>query len=80
MILNACHFSNWDMPGKGVPCIRAAAGRLILSNCEFMQKDKKSVILEKNFVAGTITGCQFRNGSITNSSKGRLELFANIYE
>jgi hypothetical protein len=73
VIVNACHFSDWDIPNKGVPCIRATNGRLILSNCDFMQ-DKKTVLLEDKFISGTITGCLFRNdSSVENNSKGKLE-------
>jgi hypothetical protein len=79
VILNACHFSDWDIPKKGVPCIRAANGRLILSNCEFMS-NKKTVLLEDKFISGTITGCLFRNKTIENSSKGKVEMAANIFE
>jgi hypothetical protein len=80
VILNACHFYNWDMPNKGASCIRAANGRLILSNCEFMNDKKKTVLLEDKFISGTITGCLFRNKTIENSSKGKVEMAANIFE
>jgi hypothetical protein len=68
------------MPNKGVPCIRAANGRLILSNCEFMNNKKKTVLLEDKFISGTITGNLFRNNTIVNSSKGKVEMAANIFE
>ena len=79
VILNGCHFYDWDIPKKGVPCIRATNGRLILGNCEFMA-NKKTVLLEDKFISGTITGCLFRNNTIVNNSKGKLEMAANIFE
>lgn len=80
VILNACHFYDWDIPRQGAPCIRATNGRLVLSNSDFMQRDKRTVLLEDRFMAGTITGCLFRNNTITNTSQGELELSANTYE
>ncbi len=87
VILNGCHFSDWDIPGKGVPCIRATNGRLILSQCEFSRPrtglivpSKNAVLLEKDFIAGTVTGCLFHNDSISNTSAGKLEEFANVFE
>lgn len=80
VIVNACHFYDWDIPNKGAPCIRAANGRLILSNCEFMNDKKKTVLMEDKFISGTITGCLFRNKTIVNHSKGKVEMSANIFE
>jgi len=87
LMLNNCHFSDWDIPGKGAPCIRIGNGRLILSQCEFARPAtggivgrKTAVSLEDGFLAGTVTGCLFHNDSITNSSQGKLELFANVFE
>lgn len=79
LMLTSCQFTDWDIAEKGEPCIRATNGRLILNGCDFMKK-KNTVLFEKDFIAGTITGCQFRNSSITNRSNGKLELSANIYE
>ena len=60
LVLTACHFNNWDHAGKGDPCIRAAAGRLIVNGCEFMAGGKRAIILEKGLMAATIFGCAFR--------------------
>ncbi|MBM4153255.1 MAG: hypothetical protein FJ220_07020 [Kiritimatiellaceae bacterium] len=79
LILNACQFTDWDIAEKGDPCIRSSNGRLIMTGCDFMRK-KNTMLFEKDFKAGTITGCQFRNHSISNQSKGTLELSANIFE
>jgi hypothetical protein len=80
LILNACHFYDWDIPRKGAPCIRATNGRLTMNGCDFMQRGKRTVQLEDKFIAGSITGCLFRDNTITNLSGGTLELFANTYE
>ena len=79
VILTACQFTDWDIAKKGVPCIRATNGRLILGNCDFM-KNKNAVLLEDKFISGTITGCIFRNDTVVNNSKGKLEMAANIFE
>ena len=87
MILNACHFSDWDLPGKGAPCVRATNGRLILSQCDFSRPrtgliaaQKNAVSLEPGFIAGTVTGCLFHHDLISNTSAGTLELVANVFE
>ena len=59
-MLTACHFTGWDQPGKGDPCIRAAGGRLMVNGCEFMDEGKHAIILEKGLKAATILGCTFR--------------------
>jgi hypothetical protein len=87
LILNACHFSDWDIPNEGNPCIRASNGRLIVSNCEFVRPwtgdiytKKQAVLFEKDFISGTVTGSLFHNDTISNTSKGKVELMANIVE
>ena len=87
LILNACHFSDWDIPNAGKPCIRANNGRLIVSNCEFVRPwtgdiyaKKQAVLFEKDFISGVITGSLFHNDTISNISKGKVELMANIIE
>lgn len=79
VIMSSCQFTDWDIPKKGAPCIRATNGRLILNSCDFM-KNKNTVLLEDKFISGTITGCIFRNKTIVNTSKGKLEMAANIFE
>jgi len=87
LILNACHFSDWDVPNAGTPCIRASNGRLIVSNCEFVRPwtgdiytKKQAVLFEKDFISGTVTGSLLHNDTISNTSKGKVELMANIIE
>jgi len=87
LILNACHFSDWDIPNAGTPCIRASNGRLIVSNCEFVRPwtgdiylKKQAILFEKKFIAGTVTGSLFHNDTISNISDGKVELMANIIE
>ena len=60
MMLTACHFAGWDSTGKGVPCIRAAGGRLTVNGCEFMPPAKQPIVLEKGLRAAAVTGCLFR--------------------
>ena len=63
LLLTACHFTGWDPARKGVPCVRAAGGRLIVNGCEFMDKDKRPVVLEKGLKAAAIFGCTFRGNA-----------------
>jgi hypothetical protein len=42
--------------------------------------DKKTVLMENKIISGTITGNLFRNNTIVNSSKGKVEMAANIFE
>ncbi len=79
LILNACHFSNWDVKEKGVPCIRTNNGRLILSNCDFMA-DKNPLLLDQGLTAATITGNIFRQKKIENNSKAKVQMNANIFD
>ncbi len=87
VILNACHFSDWDIHNKGAACIRASNGRLIVSNCEFSRPwtdsiyaKKRAVLLEKDFISGIITANLFHNDSIDNNSNGIVSLSANVFE
>lgn len=87
VILNACHFSDWDIQNKGTACIRASNGRLIVSNCEFSRPwtgsiyaKKTAVLLEKDFISGSISTNLFHNDSIENNSNGNVVLVANVFE
>jgi hypothetical protein len=60
LMLTACHFSDWDIAGEGLPCVRASGGRLIVSGCEFMAEGKHPIVLKKGLTAATITGSLFR--------------------
>lgn len=88
VILNACHFSDWDLPGRGAPCVRATNGRLILSQCEFSRprtssiaaQRKNAVSLEPGLIASTVVGCLFHYDTVTNTSEGKVEMAANVFE
>ena len=88
VILNACHFSDWDLPGQGAPCVRATNGRLILSHCDFSRpltsliatQRKNAVSLEPGLIASTVVGCLFHNDTIANTSEGEVEMAANVFE
>jgi hypothetical protein len=80
LFIDNCQFTDWDIPNVGAPCIRVSNGRLILSNCDFMQTEKKSIIAEDKFISGSITGCIFRGPKVENTSSGKLEMGANVFE
>lgn len=88
VILNGCHFRDWDVPGRGDPCIRVNNGRLILSQCDFSRSpislivapQKNAVSLEPGLVAGTVVGCLFHSDTIADTSKAKVEMAANVFE
>jgi hypothetical protein len=87
VILNTCHFNDWDIPNSGAPCLRASNGRLIVSNCEFRRSwtgsvyaKKRAILLEKDFISGIITANLFHNDSIENRSQGAVVISANVFE
>jgi hypothetical protein len=88
VILNACHFHGWDIPEKGVACIRATNGRMVVSHCDFSRSitslmvapQKPAVLLEAGLVSCSIVGCLFRSDTIANTSSGQLEMSANVFE
>ncbi|MBN1421335.1 MAG: hypothetical protein JXP34_21355 [Planctomycetes bacterium] len=78
LILTACHFTGWDQGGKGAPCIRAGGGRLIVNGCEFMDEKKRQIVLAKDVVAATVTGCLLRgDGGIVDESGGDVKIGLN---
>ena len=78
LILTSCHFTGWDAKGKGDPCIRASGGRLVVNGCEFMDKGKKQIVLEKGLVAATVTGCLLRGDKgIVNKSDADVQIGLN---
>ncbi|MHB1034717.1 MAG: glycosyl hydrolase family 28-related protein [Pirellulales bacterium] len=78
LVLNACHFAGWDSANRGVPCVRASGGRLIVSGCEFMTPGKQPIVLEKGLTAATVTGCLFRGERpVLDSSGGDVQVGLN---
>ena len=78
LMLTSCHFTGWDSKGKGEPCIRASGGRLVVNGCEFMDKGKKQIVLEKGLVAATVTGCLLRGDKgIVNKSDADVQIGLN---
>jgi len=78
LMLTSCHFTGWDAKGKGEPCIRASGGRLVVNGCEFMDKGKKQIVLEKGLTAATVTGCLLRGDKgIVNKSDADVQIGLN---
>lgn len=68
LILNACHFKNWDMKDEGTACVYAGGGRVSVSNCDFMA-EKKAIHLDKGLIGATVAGNLFRGpGRLVNTS------------
>jgi len=70
LVLTACHFTGWDHDSKGVPCIRASGGHLIVNGCEFMDGGKQGIMLEKGLKAATVLGCTFRGQKAIDDQSG----------
>lgn len=78
LMLTSCHFTGWDNKRTGKPCIRADGGRLVVNGCEFLDRGKRQVTLEKGLVAATITGCLLRGeGGIVNDSDAEVHMGLN---
>jgi len=73
LILNACHFADWDKNNAGKPCIYAAGGRVSIAGCEFMA-EKTAILFDKGLVAGMVYGSLFRGtGRLINQSGIEIE-------
>lgn len=70
LVLTSCHFTGWDFGGKGAACIRASGGRLLVNGCEFMDREKKAVALEKGIKSASIFGCAFRGSKAVEDASG----------
>jgi len=78
LMLTSCHFTGWDAKRKGEPCVRASGGRLVVNGCEFMDKGKKQIVLEKGLVAATVMGCLLRGDKgIVNKSDADVQIGLN---
>ena len=70
LVLTGCHFTGWDHARKDEPCIRAAAGRLLVNGCDFMDAGKRPIRLEKGLKAASIFGCAFRGPQPVEDESG----------
>jgi hypothetical protein len=78
LMLTSCHFAGWDNGNKGLPCLRAAGGRLAVTACEFMAEGKQPIVLEKGLQAATVSGCLFRHERpIIDNSGGDVQAGLN---
>ncbi len=78
LLVTACHFAGWDSRGQGLPCIRAAGGRISVNGCEFMAEGKQPILLEEGLTAATIIGNLFRGEQpIADSSGGEVQVGLN---
>ncbi|MFC1692323.1 glycosyl hydrolase family 28-related protein [Candidatus Latescibacterota bacterium] len=78
LLLTSCHFTGWDFEVEGFPCIRADGGRLVVNGCEFMDRGKQQVVLEKGLTAATIFGNLLRRKSgIVDKSGADVQIGLN---
>jgi hypothetical protein len=68
--LTACHFTGWARAQTDAPCIRAAAGRLTVNGCEFMDSGKRTIVLDKGIKSAAIFGCAFRDAKAVEDLSG----------
>ena len=70
VILDACHFNNWDCQNESAPCIRLNAGSAIVSACDFMRNKKPEIVIGEKAKSLVVTGSQFRGTpEIVNQSE-----------
>jgi len=75
---NGCHFTGWDRPGIGAPCIHAKSGGLTVVACDFMDEGKNHITLEPGVEAAMIIGNRLRGGAkIDNRSAGDVPIGLN---
>lgn len=78
VFFEGCHFSDWDVAGKGVPCIQADSDGLTVTGSDFMAPGKKQIALGANVQAAIITSNRLRGGaSIDNASKADAQVGLN---
>jgi pectate lyase-like protein len=78
VFFEACHFSDWDVPGGGVPCIQANSTGLTVLGCDFMASGKPQITLGDQLQAAVITGNRLRGGArIVNGSAGDVQIGLN---
>jgi len=77
-ILNGCHFADWGISDGKAPCVRAAAGRVTVTACDF-RAPKTQILLEPKVSAAAVFGNQFRQKErVENRSKGDVQLGMNV--
>jgi hypothetical protein len=69
LILNGCHFTNWDMDGQGKACVYADGGRVSISHCDFMA-DKTAIFFGKGLVAATVVGNLYQGETLLDNQSG----------
>lgn len=76
--IDSCHFNSWDDKKKGYYCIIGdGAGKLTVTNCDFMA-GKNQISLSANVKAADIRGNLLHGGKkIQNSSKGSVTIDQN---
>jgi hypothetical protein len=70
LMLTSCHFAGWDGGNKGVACIRATGGRLMVNGCEFMAEGKQPVALKQGLKSAVVMGCLFRQEKAVADDSG----------
>ncbi|HOJ33107.1 MAG TPA: glycosyl hydrolase family 28-related protein [Candidatus Hydrogenedentes bacterium] len=81
VFFEGCHFSDWDVPGKGAPCIEANSQGLTITGCDFMASGKKQIVLGENVKSAVITANRFRGGIlIENKTSGDVQIGLNTFQ
>lgn len=73
-----CHFISWDQKNEGIAAIVAQSGGLAVTGCDFMEKTKPQIHLEKAVESAVIVGNRLRGGEkIVNDSTGSVQIGLN---
>lgn len=73
-----CHFVGWAQQTPDAPCMHIKRGGLTVNGCDFMDIEKKQLLLEPEVEAALIYGNRFRGRQwIENRSQGAVQIALN---
>lgn len=60
LVLNSCHFCEWDVASRGSPAVELTAGRTLIQACTFQQASRWHIAIEPEVESVSIFGVQTR--------------------
>jgi hypothetical protein len=74
-----CHFNGWARKNVDAPCLHARHGGLTVTACDFMDKGKVQVTLEREVEAGLVFGNRLRGANRVISHGGdQVQIGMNV--
>ena len=78
-VFNGCHFNSWAHKNADAPCLHARRGGLTVTACDFMDKGKAQITLEREVEAALVFGNRLRGGSrIINHAGDQAQVGMNV--